>query len=37
MLSLPSQQVTSATDAREAFLSVNEVGRALTNAFRTVA
>jgi hypothetical protein len=31
-----SQPVTGATDAREAFLSVNEVGRALTNAFRIV-
>lgn len=32
-----SQPVTGATDAREAFfLSVNEVRRALANAFRIV-
>lgn len=36
MLSLPSQPVTSAADAREVFLNVNEVGRALAKTFRTV-
>jgi hypothetical protein len=36
MLSLPSQPVTGATDTPEAFLSVNEVGGALSIAFRII-